>query len=145
MKSKEFKLLDGVVIGRSDLAGSLSLSKKDVNKKIIFMKVFNAFKKIKSKKKKMIFKMGGSVTPLSKDFINKLYKKKLLHNIETRNVEVKLSKTVISNLDNIIPLILDFELEWLKFKMNRNEIKKNKIIFNDYLNRVQELEKRLNY
>ena len=51
MKSKEFKLLDGVVIGRSDLAGSLSLSKKDVNKKIIFMKVFNAFKKIKSKKK----------------------------------------------------------------------------------------------
>ena len=52
MKSKEFKLLDGVVIGRSDLAGSLSLSKKDVNKKIIFMKVFNAFKKIKSKKKK---------------------------------------------------------------------------------------------
>lgn len=144
MKSKEFKLLDGVVIGRSDLAGSLSLSKKDVNKKIIFMKVFNAFKKIKSKKKKMIFKMGGSVTPLSKDFINKLYKKKLLHNIETRNVEVKLSKTVISNLDNIIPLILDFELEWLKFKMNRNEIKKNKLLYIDYSNRVKEIEKRLN-
>ena len=144
MKSKEFKLLDGVVIGRSDLAGSLSLSKKDVNKKIIFMKVFNAFKKIKSKKKKMIFKMGGSVTPLSKDFINKLYKKKLLHNIETRNVEVKLSKTVISNLDNIIPLILDFELEWLKFKMNRNEIKKNKLLYIDYSNRVKEIKKRLN-
>ena len=144
MKSKEFKLLDGVVIGRSDLAGSLSLSKKDVNKKIIFMKVFNAFKKIKSKKKKMIFKMGGSVTPLSKDFINKLYKKKLLHNIETRNVEVKLSKTVISNLDNIIPLILDFELEWLKFKMNRSEIKKNKLLYKDYSNRVKEIEKRLN-
>ena len=144
MKSKEFKLLDGVVIGRSDLAGSLSLSKKDVNKKIIFMKVFNAFKQIKSKKKKMIFKMGGSVTPLSKDFINKLYKKKLLHNIETRNVEVKLSKTVISNLDNIIPLILDFELEWLKFKMNRNEIKKNKLLYIDYSNRVKEIEKRLN-
>ena len=144
MKSKEFKLLDGVVIGRSDLAGSLSLSKKDVNKKIIFMKVFNAFKKIKSKKKKMLFKMGGSVTPLSKDFINKLYKKKLLHNIETRNVEVKLSKTVISNLDNIIPLILDFELEWLKFKMNRNEIKKNKLLYIDYSNRVKEIKKRLN-
>ena len=144
MKSKEFKLLDGVVIGRSDLAGSLSLSKKDVNKKIIFMKVFNALKKIKKKKKKMIFKMGGSVTPLSKDFINKLYKKKLLHNIETRNVEVKLSKTVISNLDNIIPLILDFELEWLKFKMNRNEIKKNKLLYIDYSNRVKEIKKRLN-
>ena len=52
MKSKAFKLLDGVVVGRSDLAGSLNLSKKDVNKKIIFMKVINAFKKVKSKKKK---------------------------------------------------------------------------------------------
>ena len=80
--------------------------------------------------------MGGSVTPLSKDFINKLYKK-LLHNIETRNVEVKLSKIVISNLDKIIPLILDFELEWLKFKMNRNVIKKNKLLFKDYSNRVK--------
>ena len=93
----------------------------------------------------MIFKMGGSITPLSKDFINYLYKKKLLHNIETRNVEIKLSKKVISNLDTIIPLILDFELTWLKFKLNKQSTKKNKLIFNDYLNRVQELEKRLNY
>ena len=145
LNSNAFKLLDGIVIGRSDLAGSLRLSKKDVNKKLILKKVSNAFKKIKSRKKNMIFKMGGSITPLSKNFINHLYKKKLLHNIETRNIEVKLSKEVISNLDTIIPLILDFELTWLKFKLNRQSTKKNKLIFNDYLNRVQELEKRLNY
>lgn len=145
LNSKAFKLLDGIVIGRSDLAGSLRLSKKDVNKKLILKKVSNAFKKIKSRKKNMIFKMGGSITPLSKNFINHLYKKKLLHNIETRNIEVKLSKEVISNLNTIIPLILDFELTWLKFKLNKQSTKKNKLIFNDYSNRVQELEKRLNY
>ena len=52
---------------------------------------------------------------------------------------------MISNLNTIIPLILDFELTWLKFKLNKQSTKKNKLIFNDYLNRVQELEKRLNY
>ena len=86
----------------------------------------------------MIFKMEINNT-IIKRFINYLYKK-LLHNIETRNVEIKLSKKVISNLDTIIPLILDFELTWLKFKLNK-QYKKNKLIFNDYLNRVQELEK----
>ena len=144
INSKAFKHLNGIVIGRSDLAGSLRLAKKDVNKKLILKKVTNAFKKIKSKRKKMIFKMGGSITPLSKDFINQLYKKKLLHNIEPRNVEVRLSNRVISNLEKIIPLIFDFELTWLKFKLNKQSTKKNKIIFNDYLNRVREIEKRLN-
>jgi len=143
VKSKSFKYLDGIVIGRSDLAGSLKLSKKDVNKKLIFKKVHNTFKKIKSLKKNMIFKMGGSITPLSKDFINQLYQKKLLHNIETRNVEVKLSKFVISNLDKIISLIFDFELEWLRFKLNKKNIKRDKLIFNDYSSRIKEIEKRL--
>jgi hypothetical protein len=38
IKSKFFNSLDGVVIGRSDLAGSLYLSKNDVNSKTIFHK-----------------------------------------------------------------------------------------------------------
>ncbi len=48
---KEFNLLSGIVIGRSDLAGSLSLSKNDVNSKKIF-KIVNT---IASKIKKKIF------------------------------------------------------------------------------------------
>ena len=36
--------------------------------------------------------MGGSITPDSKDFVNKLFSSKLLDNIETRNIEIKLSK-----------------------------------------------------
>jgi|TARA_B100001093_G_C26804127_1_gene1004736 hypothetical protein len=144
IKSKSFKYLDGVVIGRSDLAGSLNLTKEDVNKNLIFKKVQRTFKRIKSiVRKKMIFKMGGSITPSSKIFIRTLYKKNLLQNIETRNVEIKLSNFVIENLDKIIPLIFDFELSWLKFKLNKKNIKKNKLISLDYKKRIREIEKRL--
>ena len=87
--------------------------------------------------------MGGSITPSSKIFIRTLYKKNLLQNIETRNVEIKLSNFVIENLDKIIPLIFDFELSWLKFKLNKKNIKKNKLISLDYKKRIREIEKRL--
>ena len=144
IKSKSFKYLDGVVIGRSDLAGSLNLTKREVNKKKIFNKVQKTLKKIKlHSKKKMIFKMGGSITSSSKSFIQSLYKQKLLHNIETRNVELKLSNYVIENLHKIIPLIFDFELAWLKFKLNNKSIKKNKFITLDYKKRIKEIEQRL--
>ena len=143
-KSRSIKFLDGVVIGRSDLAGSLNLTKNDVNSKIIFKKVKNTFKKIKNlSKKKMIFKMGGSVTGKSIDFINKLYLKKLLHRIETRNIEIKLSKNIINNIDNIILQGFEFELEWLKFKLKNIQKKKNKMEFIDYSSRIKEIEKRL--
>jgi len=144
IKSKFFNFLDGVVIGRSDLAGSLYLSKKDVNSKIIFDKVEKAFKKIqKLNKKKFIFKMGGSITPKSKNFINKLYLKKLLHRVETRNVEIKLSRTTIKNIDKIVIEAFKFELDWLKFKSKNIEKKNNKLFFNDYSSRISEMNKRL--
>ena len=144
IKSKSFNFLDGVVIGRSDLAGSLSLSKNDVNSKTIFDKVEKAFNKIKKySKKKIIFKMGGSITPKSKFFINKLYLKKLLHSVETRNVEIKLSKTTIKNIDKIVIEAFKFELDWLKFKLKNIKKESNKLLFNDYSSRVTEMTERL--
>jgi 4-hydroxy-2-oxoheptanedioate aldolase len=144
IKSKFFNSLDGVVIGRSDLAGSLYLSKNDVNSKIIFDKVEKAFKKIKNlNKKKFIFKMGGSITPRSKTFINKLYLKKLLHRIETRNVEIKLSETTIKNIDKIVIEAFKFELSWLKFKLKNIKKENDKLLFNDYSSRVSEMTERL--
>lgn len=143
-KSKFFNFLDGVVIGRSDLAGSLHLSKNDVNSKKIFNKVKKAFKKIKNlNKKKFIFKMGGSITPKSKVFINELYLKKLLHRVETRNVEIKLSKTTIKNIDKIVIEAFKFELDWLKFKLKNIKKENNKLLFNDYSSRILEMTERL--
>ena len=142
IKSKYFQFLDGIVIGRSDIAGSMNLEKKDVNSKKIFNKVQYVFKKIKkNQKKKLIFKMGGSITSKSIEFINKLYKKKLLHRIETRNIEIKLSNKIIKKLDEIIPKAFKFELEWLKYRLTMN--KKNKFIYRNNSFRINEIQNRL--
>jgi hypothetical protein len=130
--------LKGVVIGRSDLAGSYNLSKSMVNSKKIY-NVLNAnLKKIKLKKK--LVKMGGSITKDSSIFIRNLFKKKLIDRIETRNIEVKLNNKVINNLEYIISLIFKFEVYWLKFK-NLN-FKLDKIIQKSNLKRVKEIESR---
>ena len=47
--SKEFKKLKGVIIGRSDLAGSLNLQKSEVDSKKIYDLVFQLLKKVKKK------------------------------------------------------------------------------------------------
>lgn len=143
IKAQSFKHLDGIVIGRSDLAGSLNLSKDKVNSKLIFNKVQKAFRKVKKNNKKMIIKMGGSITSKSSKFINNLFNEQLLNKIETRNVEINLSQKIINNLQNIIPEIFKFEIEWLKFKLNMRENKKNKLVIKDYLYRIKEMEKRL--
>jgi len=142
IKSKYFQFLDGIVIGRSDIAGSMNLEKKDVNSKKIFNKVHYVFKKIKKyQKKKLIFKMGGSITSKSIEFIDKLYKNKLLHRIETRNIEIKLSNKIIKKLDDIIPKVFKFELEWLKYRLTIN--KKNKFIYRNNSYRINEMQNRL--
>ena len=91
LKSKDFKKLSGVVIGRSDLAGSLNLQKSEVDSKKIFNLVFSLLKKIK-KYKKVVTKMGGSLTPNSLIFVRKLFNHNLLDRVETRNIEIKLNK-----------------------------------------------------
>ena len=149
VKSKYFKMLDGVVIGRSDLARSLDLEKSEVNSLKIFNHVMKNFKKIKKKTKKdFLFKMGGSITPASQVFIRKLFKKKkLLNRIETRNVEFILSEKLIKNLKQIIPQAFSFEIEWLKLKLKNSKLNSNKFYKNlykkEYSSRIFELEERL--
>jgi len=145
IRSPKFKNLKGVVIGRSDLAGSMGLKKKDVDSKKIFKEVYSVFKKVKIKNKKIICKMGGSVTGKSKDFINVLFKKKILDRVETRNIEIKLNNKTLKDLDKIIIEIFNFELEWLKYKLNNSDLKKykSKYVLKDYSARIKEIEKRV--
>jgi len=141
---KEFKNLSGIVLGRSDLAGSLGLEKKDVNSKKIFNLLLKVFKKIKRQKKgNFIIKMGGSLTRESHDFIAKLYEKKLLDSIETRNVEIRLNKKILSNLENIIEKAFKFEIEWLKEKLNLIKSKnRNQLKYSQDNLRIMEIKKR---
>lgn len=139
LNNQNLKRLSGVVIGRSDLAGSLNLEKKEVDSKKIFNLVFKILKKIK--KKKLIVKMGGSLTANSKEFIRKLYEKKLVDRVETRNIEIKLNTSVLKNFTNVIDSIFKFELDWLKYKQKLQKRKKIKLK-NDNLERIQILKKR---
>ena len=141
INSKNFRFLNGVVIGRSDLAGSFGMTKNQVDSGKIYNQVEKVLKKIK--KNKIIVKMGGSITPKSKNFIDLLYKKRLLDRIETRNVEILLNNKTIKNLKNIIELIFSFELDWIKYKFKNSKLKKSRLKVAEYTNRIKELEKRI--
>ena len=86
--------------------------------------------------------MGGSLTPRSLEFVQKLYKNKLLDRVETRNIEIKLNNNVIRNFKKIIIKAFNFELEWIKFNHEREMNKKDKIK-NDSLDRIKELKTRI--
>ncbi|MDC0052032.1 HpcH/HpaI aldolase/citrate lyase family protein [bacterium] len=108
------KFLKGIVIGRSDLVRSFGHSSEYVDSDDIYEKINIAFKKIK--RKKLITKMGGGISPKSITIIKKLYKSKLLDSIETRNIEIELNKNNINNLDHVIGEALIFETKWLEYK-----------------------------
>ena len=75
LKSKSFKFIDGVVLGRSDLTGSLNKSKQYVNSKEIFKIVESSFKLIKKKKKNYLSKWEGQLRPNQKNLLEVYIKK----------------------------------------------------------------------
>tara|TARA_B100000925_G_scaffold290248_1_gene275040 strand:- start:1409 stop:2176 length:768 start_codon:yes stop_codon:yes gene_type:complete len=141
INSIEFTKLKGVVIGRSDLAGSYNLAKSEVDSNKIFKLLKSKLKKIKNKKK--LIKMGGSITQNSEEFIAKLFKKKILDRVETRNIELKLNNHTLKNFKTIIPLIFKFEKEWLRYRSNHFRL--NKISKKSISKRIEELNTRENF
>ena len=143
ISAKNFKYINGIVFGRSDLAGSLNKSKNFVNSKKIFNLIEKCILKTKKKvNKNFIFKLGGSITPKSQKFIKFLFDKKFLNFIETRNIEIKLTDKSIENLYEIIPLAFQFEIEWLKIRAKK--IKKiDQRLAIQYNKRILEIDERL--
>ena len=85
--------------------------------------------------------MGGSLTAKSQSFVQDLFSKKLIDRVETRNIELKLNKNVLSNFKKIIDSIFEFELIWLKYKQ-KLQIKRKIKLKNDNLERIKVLKKR---
>jgi len=141
IKSPKFKYLKGIVIGRSDFAGSLSKSKNIVDSKQVYQAILKLLKKIK--KKNILVKMGGSITNKSKNFIKILYEKKLLNRIETRNIEIVLNKKNLDNLDFIIEKIFNFELQWIEYKLKLLKKTESKLLKKNYISRIAELKRRI--
>ena len=114
LSSPSSKLLNGIVVGRSDLTKSFGYGKQDV----VSPKMCDVVTDILTQSKGYGFKtlMGGNIGSSSIDFIQDLHEKKLLNNIETRNVIMDLNKVDIDNLDDLIKNALFFESNWLNYK-----------------------------
>jgi 4-hydroxy-2-oxoheptanedioate aldolase len=108
--------LKGIVVGRSDFSKSFNLSKSEVDSNFIYDKVEEIL--AKAKKYDYITVLGGSVSIKSTNFIKDMYNKSLLDRVETRNVVIGLSKGNINTIDNVIQKALDFEIEWLQYKLS---------------------------
>lgn len=108
--------LKGIIVGRSDFSKSYNLNKSEVDSNFIYDKVEDILSK--AKQYNYITTMGGSVSTRSTKFIKDMYNKNLLDRIETRNVVIQLSKDNITNIDNVIQRALDFEIEWLQYKLS---------------------------
>ena len=136
LNSDSCRYLSGIVVGRSDLTKSFGLTKENVNDDEIYNIVEEIFTEAKSYKLMTI--MGGNISVNSKDFVKKLYNKKLLDKIETRNIIFELNKNNVENLEEAVKKALSFESSWLRTKssyyMN---------IGNSYLNRASILDERV--
>ncbi len=108
--------LKGIIVGRSDFTKSYNLSKSEVDSNFIYDKVEDVL--VKAKKYNYATTMGGNVSTRSTKFVKDMYSKGLLDKIETRNVVIGLSKSNITNIDNNIQKALDFEIEWLQYKLS---------------------------
>ena len=109
--------LTGIVVGRSDFSKSYGLDKTQVDSDFILSKVKDIL--VKAKSCDLITIMGGNVSVKSSEFIQEMFSQNLLDRIETRNIVIELNSTNINDIENIIQKSLDFEIEWIKYKLNQ--------------------------
>jgi hypothetical protein len=127
--------LKGIIVGRSDFSKSYNLNKSEVDSDFIYDKVEDIL--VKAKSYNLITTMGGNVSIKSTEFIKKMYDKKLLNKIETRNVVIELTDQNINIINEVIQKSLDFEINWLEYKL-----KASSYLSNEYSSRIQLLSNR---
>tara|TARA_B100001971_G_scaffold214359_1_gene251325 strand:+ start:8371 stop:9153 length:783 start_codon:yes stop_codon:yes gene_type:complete len=127
--------LDGIVIGRSDLSGSLGISTKNINGD----EIFNITSKLllKAKQRNMTCVVGGNITADTIPFLKELPDDSL-DRFETRKVCFQNKEALESNPAKGINRALCFELLWLEFKH-----KYYSIISNEDNKRIQDLRSRI--
>lgn len=126
LNTQEADFLDGVVFGRSDMCGSLGLSLDEVNSEKMFSYAKIIADKVHKKGKEFI--IGGRVNTLSLSFF-KQFEKGHLSRFETRKVIFDARKGLEDeNIEIGVQKALDFELMWIKNKLNYNEIIQNEDI-----------------
>lgn len=112
--AKEVVDLDGIIIGRGDMAESIGLTRNDINSDKIFEMTSEIIKK--SKEKSLICGIGGGVSADSLPFLNKLPVGPDF--FETRKVIFKFPDATKKDAVKGILKAVGFELMWLKNKQN---------------------------
>ncbi|MBU6338587.1 MAG: aldolase [Rickettsiales bacterium] len=107
------ELLDGIVLGRVDMSGSMNLSRDEVNSDKIF-KIANEIA-LKAKEHNLDLIIGGGVSAESLPFFRKL-PAGTISRYETRKVIFKCPEALDENADKAILKAVGFELMWLKNK-----------------------------
>lgn len=110
------KKLKGIIVGRSDFSKSYNLNKSEVDSDFIYDKVEDIL--IKAKNYNYITTIGGNISNRSAKFIKDMHHKNLLDRIETRNIVIELNKDNTKDINTTIQKSLDFEIEWLQYKLS---------------------------
>lgn len=105
--------LDGIVLGRVDMTGSMGLTREDINSDQIFNIAENLC--IKAKQKSLECVIGGGVSAQSLPFFKRL-PEGTLDRYETRKVIFQCPAALNGNADKGILKAVGFELMWLKNK-----------------------------
>lgn len=135
IKSEYFSDINGIVLGRVDMTGSMGLTREDINSD----EIFDLAKVLAEKMQKLNkdFVIGGGVSAYSLPFFKKLPQNSLSR-FETRKIIFDAKKALNDkNADKGILKAVGFELMWLK---NKREF--YKMIFDEDAQRLNMLEAR---
>lgn len=110
------KNLSGIVLGRTDLAGSLGLTSEDVNNEVIFDYAKSIAQKADECDKELI--IGGGLSLKSVPFLKRI-KTPCFTKFETRKIIFDAPKSLaLPNIESGIQKALEFELLWIRSKQN---------------------------
>jgi len=112
LKTPEIKYLNGIVIGRVDMVGSMGMSRMDINSKRVLDLSIDLAKQAKDQRLKVV--VGGGVSVDSIPFF-KAFPKNHIDRFETRKVVFNCPEAINNSEDAFIKAV-QFELLWLKNK-----------------------------
>ncbi|GBF23044.1 citrate lyase subunit beta [Candidatus Gastranaerophilus sp. (ex Termes propinquus)] len=135
LSATEADYLSGIVLGRVDMAGSLGLSREDINSRDIFEIAEKLAEKTQKYNKKLV--IGGGVSAHSLPFFERLSEGSL-YKFETRKIIFDAQKALKDpNADKGILKAVGFELMWLQNKRDFYGM-----IYNEDKQRLEMLESR---
>ena len=113
--NNDVSFLSGIIIGRSDLCGSIGLGKSNVDDEVISDMVIRVARKAKSKNLKVM--IGGSLSTKSIPMIKSMSKDGILDGIETRNIII--DTTDLNTIESDIKSALKWEMYWMQYKSDK--------------------------